>query len=595
MNRKVLLLEPNYRNKYPPMGLMKIATYYRNRGDDVRFFKGDLKIFACELLYENFINEVEIFGGGVDTNSDFVNFLRTGKKIFLDELIKIFGDDSEKIFREYRSKYKRGEFRFFDVIAVTTLFTFYWQQTIDTINEAKKFLKPDGKIFIGGVAATLVPEYIKEETGLETHLGLLDKPGDLDENDSTIIDELPLDYSILDDIDYIYPAHDAYFAYTTRGCIRNCDFCAVKTLEPEFKNYVPLKKNIDYIDEHFGAKTDLLLLDNNVLASPEFEKIIDEIKSCGFERGAMYIPPDEYDIAVQNLDFNERTSIKKILRLYEAMIKRLQKIAPSTAESFEELLKYYQLTRIETATADAIKHFHPTVKSLRKKYFKRIPKQRHVDFNQGIDARLVNDSNMKKLSEICINPLRIAFDHIEQKEIYINAVRLAAKYGINYLSNYLLYNFLDKPADFYERLRINVELCDELSVQIFSFPMKYQPIRDPKYFRSRDFLGTHWNRKFIRAVQCILNSTGGKIGRGKHFFETAFGKNLGEFEKILWMPESFIINRMKYKDNLAMEWEEKFFSADEQTSKFLKEIIAENVFTDEILNQHEILKFYLPR
>ena len=64
MNRKVLLLEPNYRNKYPPMGLMKIATYYRNRGDDVRFFKGDLKIFACELLYEKFINEVEIFGGG---------------------------------------------------------------------------------------------------------------------------------------------------------------------------------------------------------------------------------------------------------------------------------------------------------------------------------------------------------------------------------------------------------------------------------------------------------------------------------------------------------------------------------------------------
>ncbi len=29
MNRKVLLIEPNYKNKYPPMGLMKIATYYR--------------------------------------------------------------------------------------------------------------------------------------------------------------------------------------------------------------------------------------------------------------------------------------------------------------------------------------------------------------------------------------------------------------------------------------------------------------------------------------------------------------------------------------------------------------------------------------
>ena len=42
MNRKVLLVEPNYKNKYPPMGLMKIATYYRMVGDDVRFYKGDM-------------------------------------------------------------------------------------------------------------------------------------------------------------------------------------------------------------------------------------------------------------------------------------------------------------------------------------------------------------------------------------------------------------------------------------------------------------------------------------------------------------------------------------------------------------------------
>jgi hypothetical protein len=36
MKRKILLIEPNYKNKYPPIGLMKIATYHRNLGDDVK-------------------------------------------------------------------------------------------------------------------------------------------------------------------------------------------------------------------------------------------------------------------------------------------------------------------------------------------------------------------------------------------------------------------------------------------------------------------------------------------------------------------------------------------------------------------------------
>ena len=37
---RVLLVEPNYKNKYPPMGLMKISTYHKILGDEVRFVKG---------------------------------------------------------------------------------------------------------------------------------------------------------------------------------------------------------------------------------------------------------------------------------------------------------------------------------------------------------------------------------------------------------------------------------------------------------------------------------------------------------------------------------------------------------------------------
>ena len=36
---------------------------------------------------------------------------------------------------------------------------------------------------------------------------------------------------------------------------------------------------------------------------------------------------------------------------------------------------------------------------------------RYIDFNQGLDARLATDKKMKKLAQINIRPLRIAFDH----------------------------------------------------------------------------------------------------------------------------------------------------------------------------------------
>ena len=36
------------------------------------------------------------------------------------------------------------------------------------------------------------------------------------------------------------------------------------------------------------------------------------------------------------------------------------------------------------------------------KIYKNKPKARYVDFNQGIDSRLINEENIKKLAEIPI-------------------------------------------------------------------------------------------------------------------------------------------------------------------------------------------------
>lgn len=604
MNRKVLLVEPNYHNKYPPMGLMKLATYYRMCGDDVRFFKGDMQMFAAELICEDLINYLEVCFPNFfwkEQYPNLLNFIRLGRYSFLESNVIFKDDEVLDAIKEYRKKYKEKEYFSkprFDKVGITTLFTFYWKTTIETINFAKQLCKNADDVMIGGIMSSLLPDKVFEATGIHPFVGLLNHPGDIDKDNDLIIDELPLDYSILEEIDYVYPAHNAYFAYMTRGCINKCKFCAVPKLEPEYCDFIGLKKRIEYTNQRFGAQKDLLLLDNNVLASKCYNQIIDEIKECGFGIGSTYISPNEYDIAINNLreSYNDRAYIRKMINLYKQIIDKLKDEKEKT-ELYLKLEEAHCLYPY-TATKDSILNLDSYVRPLYEKTFKPSKKKRIVDFNQGVDSRLINEDNMSKLAEVSIYPLRIAFDHWQLRDIYEKSIRTAVNAGINNLSNYLLYNFEDKPEELYYRLEMNVNLCEELDASIYSFPMKYHPINDEEFFKNRDYIGKHWNRKFIRAIQAVLNSTKGKIGRGKEFFEEAFGKDIDEYMKILWMPETFIIYRRKYDAdlreklagkyttsspddcNLANEWWNKFCSLSDKQLDLAKSIIAMNKFRD---------------
>ena len=115
---------------------------------------------------------------------------------------------------------------------------------------------------------------------------------------------------------------------------------------------------------------------------------------------------------------------------------------------------------------------------------------------------------------------------------------------------------------------------------------------------NRDFIGTNWNKKFIRAVQAVLNSTKGCIGRGLEFFYEAFGADEDRFWTIMWMPEAFIIYRMKFKDNLAKKWEQAFKALPADKLVVVKEIVANNTFKDIDLSKYDqdiqyVLQFYL--
>jgi len=432
-NRKILLIEPSYKNKYPPLGLMKIAQYHGPRGkrDSVTFIKGEEPSVLSEA---------------------------------------------------------------WDRIYVTTLFSFEFARISKSIDFAIEVANGEkDKLFVGGIAASLMHErFIREPrwTGIRFIKGLLgEAPAislELDEfseelysedRHGTPIEDLTPDYGILNQIEYKYPVNDAYFTYASRGCIRKCSFCGVPKLEGGQRDIAPITSTVREIDKIYGQKKDLILMDNNVVAAPRFHEIIAEIRDLGFTRGAKLSRPG------------------------------------------------------------------------------RPPVQRRVDFNQGVDARILckDPIFLQELSSICIKPLRIAFDHLGLKKPYEQAIRYAYEFGLTELSNYMLYNFHDSPADLYARMKLNVDLNEELGIRIWSFPMRFQPTDLP----DRSHIGEHWTRYQLRSMQLILQATHGVVSGAPDFFNRAFGDSVSNFESLLLRPQHFIFNREWYeKHGGKAEYEE---------------------------------------
>ncbi len=478
-----------------------------------------------------------------------------------------------------------------DRIYVTTLFTFYWDTTIKTIEFAKKLVDDSNKVFVGGVMASLLNKEITETTGIKPFSGLLNTPGLLDIDNKIIVDDLHLDYSILEEIEYKYPTQSAYFTYMTKGCTRKCSFCSVPKLEPTYTEKIPALSLFQKVKEQFGDQRNLMLMDNNVLASPKFPEIIEEIKLMGFTNDSVFIEQNQLEIAVRNLKngINDKAYVKRALSLIYDLKRRLR---GKTLHDYEQLLIASGLISGETVGKKAIIKGYKLISAHYERYRSKKPNKRYVDFNQGVDARYVTEENMFLMSQIPIKPLRIAFDHIGIKNTYVKAVELAAKNGIKDLSNYILYNFEDKPIHFYERLLINVSLGKRLGVTIFSFPMKFVPLFGEEA-KDRKYVGKHWNRKYLRAIQCILNTTKGIVAPGYDFFKMSFGESFEEFMDILIMPEGYIINRIHFEKNgMKYKWKEDYQSLSIEEKEEANKLILANDFrnVNELSNNVKILR-----
>ena len=528
------------------------------------------------------------------------DFIYYRKKEFFQQLnlsdseVELLITAKVKEYRDYYHKKMWEKDPEWDRVLITTLFTYHWNITIETIEFAKKLVKKNSGLMVGGVLATLQADELEKETGIKPHKGILNIPGQLDEGDDKIIDNLPLDYSILDEIAYKYPMSNAFYGYTTRGCVRRCPFCAVPVLEPKYIQYIPLKERVELAKETYGDQKDLLLMDNNILASKKFHIIIKDIIDCGFGKNDKFIQPDLLELSVNKLQtgFNDRAYIRKVQTLIMEFYEKLN--GEESYQVYKIIFDKYHINKLITVKKENLLLAYEEIKEIYKNHFRPAPRQRYVDFNQGVDARFFTEEKVQLLSKINVRPLRVAFDNMECQSEYEKAIRMSAAAGIRSFSNYLLYNYDDKPIDLYNRLKINIYLCEELRINIYSFPMKYHPVIGG-FSHNRDFIGEHWNRKYIRAVQAILNSTKGQIGRGESFFLKAFGHTEEEFYELLIMPETFILYRYffdwlkdKYyhsTDNWRLCYNKCMQNLDEDEKTKLIKAIHDNDFSETAKSQ----------
>jgi hypothetical protein len=301
----VLLVEPKYYTKYPPLGLLKLSSYHKAHGDNVFLVRG---------LEENLNLSPEI-------------------------------------------------------IEITSLFTYSWKPVHQAISYYHK-IYPEAKIHVGGIYASIMPERIESTFPYVTvYRGLHEEA-----------DKFIPDYNILKETEK-WNDWKKSILFSTRGCIRKCPFCVVPIIEGKIRVVVDEISELVHPDHN-----EIVLWDNNFLASPQWKKSINQLIDIGMK----------------------------------------------------------------------------------------------VDFNQGLDARLMDEEKASLISELKLSTtIRLAYDFKEEAYAAEKAVEYLNDAGIRKknIMFYTLYNFYDSsknkgddPESFFEIIRHITQMgC-------VSYPMRYEPI-----------------------------------------------------------------------------------------------------------------------
>lgn len=123
-----------------------------------------------------------------------------------------------------------------------------------------------------------------------------------------------------------------------------------------------------------------------------------------------------------------------------------------------------------------------------------------IDFNQGLDARLITPEKAEVLSSMKIRDYRMAYDGDYEKKAVHRAVGYFRDCGLSMrkISFYTLFNFYsdsshnyDTPETFYKRV------LDILEMGCISYPMRYVPLDAES---KNDYVSPMWTSEQLEAV-----------------------------------------------------------------------------------------------
>jgi len=470
---KVLLVEPKFRRLtkkvkdyianethekindeslwYPPLGLMKLSTFHKMRGDQVYFTCG---------LSEN----------GINNNIQW------------------------------------------DRIYISTLFTYNWKEVVNTINFSLKAVNgKTNRIYIGGIMSTLMAEEIFEQTNIYPIKGVLNNPSQVLLDGEENIDCLPPDYSLFSDLERNpYAINETYYAYTSRGCINKCGWCGVPKIEPNYIPYIDIKNSLKQLRKKYGDKPVLKLMDNNILASNQLYKIVDDLLELGYGKGSFTSQKRE-----RVVDFNQGLDASFFnhdkLRLLSAINVKPMRIA---FDSIKEKETYKRA--MEIAKSYGFYHFSNYILY----NWNDTPKDL---YDRLIINIKINDAWKKKTKKGDILP-----------KIYSYPMRYAP---------------------------------------IHENGLKENRVRDlvtKKEARGRNIVAVKtasWNLRFMRNIEVMKGAASGAISSTPSLAWRTIGFSYDEFMSNLYMPTEFLRNRNKYEKKIYDE-EPKRASGSGEIEKF---------------------------